>query len=220
MHTLGTTLGIGLTALCFALGGCASPVDRPGHFTFARGDYTAAFGTTRDVLSAYRLELDRIDAEAGVISTAPEFSPGLLQPWSPLQTDLGDEWEDTLNHQARAVRVTFEPEGPESMRGSVWVTVLREQRAGRRLDSETVGGSTFTIDPQLRERHSSVYLVPVRRDPSLEARLAQRIEDDLRARLGQNSDAPEPDGAVEENHEPERAAPDETTAPEAPQQGP
>ncbi|QKK09985.1 MAG: hypothetical protein HND58_18740 [Planctomycetota bacterium] len=103
--------------------------------------------------------------------------------------------------------MTFEPDGAESMRGSVWVTVLREQRAGRRLDSETVGGSTFTVDPQLRERHSSVYLVPIRRDPSLEARLAKRIEDDLRAQL---STGDEGDEAI-----PDAPASDETAAPES-----
>lgn len=203
MHKLGILLSAAV-AVCLTLGGCASAVDHPGQFTFAKSDYTAAFGTTRDVLRAYRLDLERIDADAGVISTAPEFSTGLLQPWSPLQTGLGDEWEDTLNHQARAVRVTFEPDGAESMRGSVWVTVLREQRAGRRLDSETVGGSTFAIDPQLRERHSSVYLVPMRRDSSLEARLAKRIEDDLRAQLGAGAEAV-PDAPVS----------DETAAPES-----
>lgn len=206
LHKLGTLLAAAAAA-CLTLGGCASAVDHSGQFTFATNDYTAAFDTTRDVLRSYRLDLDRIDAAAGVISTAPEFSPGLLQPWSPLQTGLGDEWEDTLNHQSRAVRVTFEPDGAESMRGSVWVTVLREQRAGRRLDSETVGGSTFTVDPQLRERHSSVYLVPIRRDPSLEARLAKRIEDDLRAQL---STGDEGDEAI-----PDAPASDETAAPES-----
>lgn len=208
LHKLGTLLAAAAAA-CLTLGGCASAVDHSGQFTFATGDYTAAFDTTRDVLRSYRLDLDRIDADAGVISTAPEFSPGLLQPWSPLQTGLGDEWEDTLNHQSRAVRVTFEPDGDDTMRGSVWVTVLREQRAGRRLDSETVGGSTFTVDPQLRERHSSVYLVPVRRDPSLEARLAKRIEDDLRSQLGASAEAAS-----------ESSAPDETTAPESATQSP
>lgn len=203
MHKLGILLSAAVAA-CLTLGGCASAVDHPGQFTFAKSDYTAAFGTTRDVLRAYRLDLERIDADAGVISTAPEFSTGLLQPWSPLQTGLGDEWEDTLNHQARAVRVTFEPDGAENMRGSVWVTVLREQRAGRRLDSETVGGSTFAIDPQLRERHSSVYLVPMRRDSSLEARLAKRIEDDLHAQLGAGAEAV-----------PEAPVSDETAAPES-----
>ncbi|QKK09986.1 MAG: hypothetical protein HND58_18745 [Planctomycetota bacterium] len=101
LHKLGTLLAAAAAA-CLTLGGCASAVDHSGQFTFATNDYTAAFDTTRDVLRSYRLDLDRIDAAAGVISTAPEFSPGLLQPWSPLQTGLGDEWEDTLNHQSRA----------------------------------------------------------------------------------------------------------------------
>ncbi len=171
-----------LAALLVGPGGCASAVEGTGEFTFASRDYPAAFDATRDALREYRFTLERIDAEAGVISTTRELSPGLLEPWSPLQTGFGDEWEDTFNRQAREVRVTFEPEGEdgETMRASVWVTLLRQHRAGRRLDSEWVGGSTFALDPQLRERHTSTYFVPTRRDSSLEARLARRIEAEIR----------------------------------------
>lgn len=168
-----------VAGLVSALGGCAASVDHPSEFTFAISDYQSAFDTTREVLREYRFEIARIDADAGVIATAPAFSPGVLAPWSPLQTGVRDEWEDTLNQQAREVRVTFEPQDDETMRGSVWVTLLRQHRAGRRLDSEWVGASSFSIDPQLVERHASTYTVPVRRDESLEARLAKRIEDEL-----------------------------------------
>lgn len=165
-------------------GGCSSSVDHARGFTFAAGDYPEAFASTRSVLREYRFDIERVDADSGVITTLPEFSPGLLQPWSPLQTGFGDEWEDTVNRQAREVRVTFEPEAGEEgmMRASVWVTVLRQHRAGRRLDSEWVGGSTFTVDPLLQERHTLTYNVPVRRDESLEARLAKRIEEEMRRR--------------------------------------
>ncbi|MDQ7014718.1 MAG: hypothetical protein Q9O74_12635 [Planctomycetota bacterium] len=173
---------IGLAALLVGPGGCASAVEGTGDFTFSSRDYPAAFDATRDVLRDYRFTLERIDAEAGVISTTKELSPGLLEPWSPLQTGFGDEWEDTLNRQARQVRVTFAPEGEDgqTMRASVWVTLLRQHRAGRRLDSEWVGASTFAFDPQLKERHTATYFVPSRRDGALEARLARRIEAEMR----------------------------------------
>lgn len=200
--------GVGLAGLVVCVGGCASAVEGTGDLTFARSAYPAAFDATRDVLREYRFSLERIDAEAGVISTAPEFSPGLLEPWSPLQTGLGDEWEDTLNRQARAVRVTFEPEGEDSetMRASVWVTLMRQHRAGRRLDSEWVGASTFAVDPQLKERHTSTYFVPMRRDGALEARLARRIEAEIRDLagaevVGTDAEASGGDGAIEDANE-------------------
>ncbi len=174
--------GVALAALLVGPGGCASAVEGTGDFTFSSRDYPAAFDATRDVLRDYRFTLERIDAEAGVISTAKELSPGLLEPWSPLQTGFGDEWEDTFNRQARQVRVTFAPESEDgqTMRASVWVTLLRQHRAGRRLDSEWVGASTFAVDPQLKERHTATYFVPTRRDGALEARLARRIEEEMR----------------------------------------
>ncbi len=121
-------------------------------------------------------ELDRVDATAGVIATRPHFSMGIFEPWDTTQSSFADEWEDTVNMQARAVRVTFAPaEGAADgvgfdeapMVGSVWVTLYRNQRSGRRLDSEWVGGSTFTGDPLQQQRHTSNYLVPTRRDEAL-----------------------------------------------------
>lgn len=179
--------------------GCGSSPRGPSDFAVAGGAYPAAFDATRDVLQEYGFALERIDAAAGVISTEPEFSPGLLEPWSPVQTGLADEWEDTVNHQSRVVRVTFAPVGEppagaadpdfgEPMRASVWVTVYRQHRVGRRLDSEWVGASSFYDDPEFRMLHGTTYEVATRRDRELEARLAREIE----ARITPEP-APEPD---------------------------
>lgn len=165
------------------LGGCSARVDGPREFAIAPGGYPAAFDATRELLRDMDFELERVDAAAGVITTRPHFSQGLFQPWDSTQSGLGDEWEDALNMQARVVRVTFAPAGEapsefddeSEMVGSVWVTLYRQQRSGRRLDSEWVGGSTFAGDPLQQKRHASTYLVPMRRDASLEARLAERL---------------------------------------------
>ena len=163
------------------LGGCAHRVDGPREFTVAPGHYPAAFDATRELLRDMDFTLERVDADSGVISTEPRFSRGLLEPWDATQTGLSDEWEDTVNMQARSVRVTFTQDGSEptdddaETTATVWVTLYRNHRSGRRLDSEWVGGSTFAGDPLQQARHSSAYLVPTRRDEALEARLADTI---------------------------------------------
>jgi hypothetical protein len=167
------------------LGGCANRVDATREFTVAPGGYPAAFDATRELLRGMDFTLERVDADGGVISTEPRFSRGLLEPWDATQTGLSDEWEDTVNMQARAVRVTFTQAGAEptdetaETLATVWVTLYRNHRSGRRLDSEWVGGSTFAGDPLQQARHTSVYLVPTRRDEALEARLADKIMREL-----------------------------------------
>lgn len=163
------------------LGGCAARVDAPREFAVAPGHYPAAFDATRELLRGMDFTLERVDADSGVISTEPRFSRGLLEPWDATQTGLSDEWEDTVNMQARSVRVTFTQDGGEptddaaETTATVWVTLYRNHRSGRRLDSEWVGASTFARDPLQQARHTSVYLVPTRRDEALEARLADKI---------------------------------------------
>ncbi len=182
-------------------GGCASRETGSREFAIAPGGYAAAFDSAREVLRRMDFELERVDAAAGVITTLPHYSTGAFEPWDSTQSSLKDEWEDAVNMQARAVRVTFAPaEGAADgapadeteMVGSVWVTLYRNQRSGRRLDSEWVGGSTFAGDPLQQQRHTSNYLVPIRRDEPLEARLAARI---LRET---NKRAPDADAEVAE----------------------
>jgi hypothetical protein len=172
------------------LGGCASRADGPREFSISPGGYPAAFDATRRVLREMDFELARVDAAAGVISTSPHYSQGLLEPWDSTQSGFADEWEDAVNRQSRLVRVTFAPvgggaddgttvDGGEGVVGSVWVTLFRTHRSGRRLDSEWVGASTSASDPLQKQRHTSVYSVPIRRDTSLEGRLAARIAEEI-----------------------------------------
>jgi hypothetical protein len=192
------TLGLlALAGLAQLLAGCAQESGSGRVFAVDAGRYPEAFDATRDALRSLDFELDRVDAATGVITTLPHFSPGLLEPWDHTQTGLGSDWEDTVNMQAREVRVTFSPAEPRApsaggdaplpdlrlaegnLVGSVWVTLHRQHRAGRRLDSEWVGGSTFYMDPDLGARAGSRYLVPIKRDEALEARLAEAIREKL-----------------------------------------
>lgn len=172
---------VSVLSVVIASTGCSTRADGPREFTVAPGQYPAAFDATRELLSDMDFDLERIDAAAGIISTTPHFSRGAFEPWDSTQSSARDEWEDAMNMQARAVRVSFtqagtEPTDPDAeTTASVWVTLYRSNRSGRRLDSEWVGGSTFSVDPIQRERYGTAFLVPVRRDEVLEARLVDRL---------------------------------------------
>ncbi|HZW10599.1 MAG TPA: hypothetical protein VFF69_11910 [Phycisphaerales bacterium] len=210
MRNLGASGAVGTASLFAAsalLGGCASSVDGPREFSVAPGSYESAFEATGEALRGLQFELERIDAASGVITTKRHFAPGLLEPWDPSQSGPGDEWEDALNMQAREVRVTFTPVAAPApdpgdaaaapatdlrtaegeIVGSVWVTVYRQQRAGRRLESEWIGGSTVYSDPDLNARAGARYMVPLRRDERLESRLAARIRETIETHPGEDA---------------------------------
>ncbi len=185
-----------LVGLMLAVGssGCSAPPPTTQRtFAFAPNQYPQAFNTSRQVLMDMGFSLDRIDAASGVLTTQPHFSQGILEPWDVTQSSIGDEWEDAVNHQARSVRILFaandattdspspsteQTAGPKHI-GRVQVTLYREQRAGRQLNSIAVGASSYTFDPLMAQRHGMRYLVPVRRDRALEARIATTIASQL-----------------------------------------
>jgi len=73
-----TILGLAL-GIVGALSGCAAP-DLPTDLEVAAGDYPAAFEAAKAALRDYRFDLERVDARAGVISTAKKETAGLLTP--------------------------------------------------------------------------------------------------------------------------------------------
>lgn len=179
---------LSLMAWCtWHAGGCAKG-GPTNSFEINIGEYECAFSAAKDALRDSRFILDRVDAEAGVLSTRPKTSMGLASPWDLEQSTVHDEAEDLLNQQRRTVRVTFEGEGggpPSSdgtVTGSVWVTVLRTQTAGLRAPSKAAGLTTLAIDPM--RTSGAVYEVPVRRDPALERRIAGDIKDRVKRRPG------------------------------------
>lgn len=173
------------------LTGCASS-GNPS-LSLAPAQYPAAFEAAKDVLAAYRFDLDRVDAGEGVITTKPKATAGLVTPWDTEQSTLDDEVDDLFNQQQRRVRITFEPaqEGPAApdlrtyvgpVAARVEVVVERTRRPGWRLETTSIRYSTFTQDPALVDRGMwPQYTVPIAQDPELAARLA----DGIRNRLGQ-----------------------------------
>lgn len=95
------------------LSGCAAGGDS-NEVLLDSSRYARAFEATKRVLRDERFTIDRVDARAGVITTRPKSSGGLLTAWDGEQSDFGDELEDAANFQQRRVRVVFEPYDPSA----------------------------------------------------------------------------------------------------------
>jgi len=176
-------LGVLAGLLTVAMGGCRAKGE--GSFRVAPGQYARAFDAAREELRARRFSLERVDAAEGVITTQAKPTAGLATPWDGEQSSARQEVEDWVNQQKRTVRVTFEPgEGSDLEHGEVtarvWVTVWRTQWAHVRPSSKSVTLTTTAWDPTDLERgRSASYDVARERDETLEARLAQAIEQRL-----------------------------------------
>jgi len=93
------------------LTGCTAP--RTSEVSIPEAEYARAFDIAKQVLRDSRFDLERVDARAGVISTSPKETTGILTPWETEQQTAGQELEDMIQHQQRVVRLTFEPvDGP------------------------------------------------------------------------------------------------------------
>lgn len=160
------------------VGGCAAKGD--GAFAVPAGEYDGAFEATRQVLREQRFVLERVDAEAGVITTREKPSAGLATPWDPQQTTLRQESQDLFNQQRRAVRVTFAPaqsEANQERAARVEVTIFRVHQPGMRLSPKSWQLAVVSRDPALTEAGLGPgFAVATERDPYLEARLARAIE--------------------------------------------
>ena len=175
-----------LAAMAFAalqLAGCASS-QGPTTFDVAPGQYTRAFNTAREALRDQFYSIDRVDAEAGVISTFPKESAGLATPWDSDQSSLKQEWEDLAADQRRTIRVVFErePGGQEPALGRVTVVVDRRYRPGIRVPAKSVRSASLTQDTALAQRGMwPAYDVAIEEDRALAARLAGEIAKRLAA---------------------------------------
>ncbi|MBM4107385.1 MAG: hypothetical protein FJ255_00985 [Phycisphaerae bacterium] len=164
--------GLALIAVAACLlGGCAGSAG-PAEFSVAEGDYARAFDAVRDVLIARGFTLDRIDAQAGVITTRAKPTSGLATPWDGEQSSAGQEVEEFLNRTQRRARVTFDPAEGGQRRVVVEVLVERVHRRGWSPAPVSVRQSTFWHDPQ---GGAPVFASLVEADEALAARLSRRM---------------------------------------------
>lgn len=95
----------GLVLCVGGLAGCSTPTAQS--VAIPAGRYREAFDAARTVLREYRFDLDRVDARAGLITTAAKPTAGLATPWDLEQSSISQEWEDLINQQQRRVTVSF-----------------------------------------------------------------------------------------------------------------
>lgn len=170
--------------------------------TVAPGAYAQAFEAAKRALRDVGFLLERVDAQAGVITTQPNDSIGVFAPWDPVQSGVDQELDDAMHRQNRVVRVEFAPAGAapssidantdlrqssESLAMRVQASVNRTYYPGRRINTGHILYSTRTYDPALGARNMTSYSVAIEQD----SRLAQRIVDRVRGAL----DAPAPPSA-------------------------
>lgn len=159
------------------LTGCATP-EGPTTFDVAPGGYARAFNTAREALRDAFFSIDRVDADAGVISTFPKASSGLATPWDSDQSTLRQEWEDLAADQQRTVRIAFErtPGQSEPSLGRVTVVIERRYRPGVRVPAKSARSASITRDPALVSRGMwPAYNVTFEEDRALATRLAADI---------------------------------------------
>ncbi len=164
-----------------------------GAFHVRAGEYVTAFDRTRDRLRDLGFLLERVDAQAGVISTQPKGTGGFATPWDREQSGLNEEFEDMFQRHRRVVRVEFTPAGvapnPADLRdlraekgpidAQITATVYRWNQPGWRLNTLAILDSSHTHDPALDERGMSSYSVAVRQDTPLAAWIAERVRLEL-----------------------------------------
>ncbi len=169
-----------LTALAALAGGCASSDEGGGAaMTLSGADeqagYEAAFQAARDELRDRGYLLERVDSQAGVITTQ--------------RTGLPSGVEDVLNRQRHFVRVTFSPPADEQGAGegadaspaggrvmTVRVITERVHRPGWRVPTSSVRLASAATDPALDDRGlRPVYAVPVSEDAGAAQDIAAAI---------------------------------------------
>lgn len=193
------------TLLALMTTGCSTGKSGPSTFNIEPGQYAAVFDVTKETLREYGFALERVDARAGVITTKPRSSGGLVAPWDRVQSTAAQEWEDFLHHQERRVRISFgpasqtEPDDPRAqaargpalldlrefsgpMAAEVLVWIDRTHTPGRRIESTSLRLNTTSRDPALyKSKMLPNYKTPINRDDLLAGRLVRRI----RGRVGE-----------------------------------
>lgn len=175
---------LALTLVLLVLAGC-TPNNTARTFDVAPGGYARSFHDAIEALRELHFAIDRVDAQAGVITTSSKQSSGLATPWDLEQSTLTQEIEDLLADHRRHVRITFEPrEGAapdlplESapVRGRVEAVIERRYVRHWRPSSASILASDLAFDPQeLARGEAPEYDVPLTRDERLAARIADRI---------------------------------------------
>lgn len=197
-----------LAILCIlaSLLGCAHHAPTTG-LEIDAAQYASAFDAAREVLIDCRFQLERVDAAAGLITTSPKPTAGLLTPAHGEQQTFSSEFDDALNAQRRIVRIEFHPltdareasqpltpgvpvappadlrdastrQGPPRLEARVRVVIERRQTPNRTIEPASIRRSQSFIDPALAPRQMAPsYYVAQRDDPDLARRIVAMIRE-------------------------------------------
>ena len=162
----------------------------------AADQYKDTFAAAVETLRRSGFRIDRSDYRFGVVTTRPEGSPTLLEPWLTGNTTHHTRVLSTLNDVRRTITVTFDPDpatqepvnplAPHPLSRAdtaarlMSVTVQLETRdaPGRRLDGRTDGrvfSDPAPARPTAADNAPTAAWKAIGRDPGLESVLQQRI---------------------------------------------
>lgn len=186
--------------LLIGLAGCASNPREPAELSVAPGDYPRAFEAAKNALRDFEFELDRVDARAGIIVTAPRSWSGAATPWLPYDSSPGDGIEGLFQFEHRIARVDFSVPDPapadlrdaqEPLTAKIVVTVERLYRPGRRVDATSVRLTGFTSDPRVNPSGPApAFAVEHRSDLPLAARIQAAMDRELASTPNSAADEP------------------------------
>lgn len=104
-----TPFALILFCLAFSLAGCSSPPVARNPIEIDRSEYTRIFLAAEEVLRDHGFTLERRDHRFGTLSTPPQTSPTILEPWKDINTTFFQTMMSTANKTRRIARVTIEP---------------------------------------------------------------------------------------------------------------
>ena len=181
--------------LACAVAGCTRPIVRMDNpLPIDSREYSRIFAATVVELRHQGFIINRHDYRFGVITTRPQPSPTLMEPWQRQNTTAYQGLESTLNSQRRTVTVTLEPAeivtgkaaaATETTEGQAYrlrVEVLIERQQHPALQATGSPSARTLVRPltavprELQDRGiTGPYWEPLKRDPYMEQQLIARI---------------------------------------------
>lgn len=173
----------GLLATCL-LGGCTLTGGRAVPIESTRDEnFNALWDSAVEVLTKYRLKIDRADRRAGVITTYPLVGRHWFEFWRKDVRTSGDVLEGTLHNDSRQVTVTITraplvTAGSREYNITVIVKTLRSNREPEEVTSSSQAYDIFTgqIGAEEEDEEPTSGLTYISRDNRLEGVLLTRIK--------------------------------------------
>ncbi|MBI1367797.1 MAG: hypothetical protein GC162_03995 [Planctomycetes bacterium] len=183
---------VALALLTLSLGGCApKAVDVDNPIDIAVPEYDRVFDAAILVLRERRYVVDRKDRRFGIVTTEPQISASVFEPWRSDNLGNDETVESTLNFQRHIVRVSVAPAAPEGAAPNpnapkdyqlhVIVDIQRRYHPPRQLVTSAMGVvSVRSADSRHRATYTErgleeSYWATVGRDELLEQQLVAAI---------------------------------------------